>query len=127
VSEYQTTLSRVRHLGAAHNGTRHFWRQRLTALANIPLVTVFVFIVLNFAGAPYDQARMMISHPFVSGALALLILSVTFHMKLGMQVIVEDYVHGEALKFLLLIANNLFCALLVFATLFILLRLSLGF
>lgn len=126
MKKFETPLSRARHLGAAHNGTGHFWHQRLTALALIPLTAAFIFIVLKFVNAPFDQARAMMIEPVNSGVLALLILIAVWHMKLGMQVIIEDYVHSEGRKFFLLIANNFFCALVAFVTLFVLLRLSIG-
>jgi succinate dehydrogenase / fumarate reductase membrane anchor subunit len=123
---YETPLRRAHHLGAAHGGTKHFWQERMTALALLPLTTAFIFIVIKFSGAPYEQARLMMIEPWSAGILALFLLVSIWHMKLGMQVIVEDYIHGETLKFLLLIANNFFCALTAFAALFVLLRLSLG-
>jgi len=126
MSRYQTPLSRAQHLGTAREGTKHFWHQRLTALANIPLIVAFVCSMLRFVGSTYEQARQMMMEPLNSGLFALLILSVTWHMKLGMQVIVEDYVHSEGRKFFLLIMNNFFCALVAFASLFMLLRLSVG-
>jgi succinate dehydrogenase / fumarate reductase membrane anchor subunit len=126
MSKFQTPLSRARHLGAAHSGTSHFWKERMTSLALIPLTAAFVFIALEFVGAPYEQARLMMIEPWNAGALALFLAISIWHMKLGMQVIIEDYVHTEPLKFILLIGNGFFCALTAFAALFVLLRLSIG-
>ncbi len=108
------------------HGTKHFWQERLTALAAIPLTAAFVFLTVKFIGASYDQARLLLLDPLNAGALALFLLVSAWHMKLGMQVIIEDYVHDEGPKFFLLIANIFFCALLAFASLFVLLRLNLG-
>jgi succinate dehydrogenase / fumarate reductase membrane anchor subunit len=126
MSEHQTPLSRVRHLGAAHGGTKHFWHERLTSLALLPLTVAFIFVALKFASAPYERARSMMIEPWSVGVLALFLLVSIWHMKLGMQVIIEDYVHKEGRKFLSLIANNFFSALVAFAALFVLLRLSVG-
>jgi len=127
MSRYETPLSRAEHLGAAHGGTKHFWHERLTSLALLPLTTAFIFVMLEFINAPYEQARLMVLEPWNAGVLVLFLLVSIWHMKLGMQVIVEDYVHSEGRKFILLIANNFFCALAAFAILFALLRLSAGF
>jgi succinate dehydrogenase / fumarate reductase membrane anchor subunit len=126
MSDFQTPLSRVRYLGSAHNGTKHFWHQRLTSLAAIPLLIAFIFILLKLVNAPYDQALLIIRDPFNLSITALFVFISAWHMKLGMQVIIEDYIHGEALKFIFLIANNLFSALVGFVSLLALLRLGMS-
>jgi succinate dehydrogenase / fumarate reductase membrane anchor subunit len=120
-----TPLSRVRHLGSAHSGTRDFWRQRLTGAANVPLVLGFIAVIFAVAGQPYDTVVNIIGSPLVSGLLILLLVSVTIHMRIGMQVIVEDYIHGEALKVVLLVASTFFAV--VVATIGILSILKLAF
>ncbi len=125
-SEMRTPLSRVRGLGAAKEGTEHFWLQRLSAIALIPLIIWFVVSVASLAGADYAEARLFFDNP-VSAILMLLLLIVGFvHLKLGIQVIVEDYIHGEALKISLLILNTLICFGLGLACIFAVLKLSFG-
>jgi succinate dehydrogenase / fumarate reductase membrane anchor subunit len=107
--EYRTPLSRVLHLGSAHSGAGHFWRQRLTGAANVPLVLATLFIVIATVGRPYPEVIALLGAPWVAVALILLFVSVAIHMRLGMQVVIEDYVHGEALKVVLLAASTFFC------------------
>lgn len=104
----RTPLSRVTGLGSAKEGTGHFWNQRLTALANVPLSLFLVWLVISLMGA--DQATIMaaFSNPIVSGLMILTILSITWHMRLGMQVVIEDYVHSEGAKLLCVIGNSFF-------------------
>jgi succinate dehydrogenase / fumarate reductase membrane anchor subunit len=107
--DYRTPLSRVLHYGSAHSGTGHFWRQRLTAAANVPLVLATLFIVVATIGRPYPEAVAFLGTPWVAVVLILLFVSVTIHMRIGMQVVIEDYVQGEAIKVVLLVANTFFC------------------
>lgn len=123
--DYRTPLSRVRGLGSAKDGTQHFWHQRLTAMANIPLVIFFLWTVVSLNGADYAQTVAYLSSPFVAVAMALVLGSVIYHMKLGMQVIIEDYVHGAAGK-VLLVANIFFCIALAAACGFAVLKLGFG-
>lgn len=104
----RTTFSKVTGLGSAKEGTEHFWHQRLTALANVPLSLFLVWVVLNLAGASRASMVEMISHPLVAGLMILTMISVTWHMRLGMQVVIEDYVHSEGIKIVSVIANVFF-------------------
>ena len=104
----RTPLSRVLHLGAAGGGTEHFWRQRLTAAANVILVSGFVVVILATVGRPHIEVVAILGSPLVATLLVLLIVSVTVHMRLGMQTVIEDYVDGEAMKIVLLVASTFF-------------------
>jgi succinate dehydrogenase / fumarate reductase membrane anchor subunit len=104
----RTPLSRVLHFGSARGGTEHFWRQRLTGAANVPLAISLVVIVVATVGQPYETAVTFLGSPWVAAVLVLFFLSVAIHMRIGMQVVVEDYIHGEALKVVLLAASTFF-------------------
>jgi len=106
--EMRTPLSRVRGLGSAKKGTEHFWMQRVTALANIPLTLFLVGALVVHAGADYAAMTAFLGNPFIGVVMLLLILSAIYHMRLGLQVVIEDYIHGEASKLLAIIANNFF-------------------
>jgi len=103
-----TPLGRVRGLGAARSGTEQFWRQRLTAVANVPLVIGFVFIVMGLLGRNHAAVVQILGSPLVAVVMLLFILSVTTHMRIGMQVIIEDYVHSPVRKIALLMLNTFF-------------------
>ena len=122
----RTPLSRVRHLGSAHGGTEHFWRQRLTGAANVPLVIAFVVIMAVIVGRPYDEVTAVLGSPFVAALFALLVISAAIHMRIGMQVIVEDYVHGEGLKVILLAASTFFSVAVAVVTILAILKLAVG-
>ncbi len=122
----RTPMSRVRGLGSAKDGTAHFWRQRVTAIANVPLVILFLILVVNMVGASHGQVTALLSSPMVAILMLLGIVSVTYHMWLGMQVVIEDYIHGEGAKILLLIGNGFFCAFVGLSAAFALLKISFG-
>lgn len=96
-------LGRARGLGSAHEGLHHWWAQRMTALALIPLSLWFVASIICLAGADYAMISQWLSSPFTVGALSLTILAVFYHAVLGMQVVIEDYIHAKAAKMILLI------------------------
>jgi succinate dehydrogenase / fumarate reductase, membrane anchor subunit len=119
-----TPLGRVRGLGAARSGTGQFWRQRLTAVANVPLVIGFVFIVVGLLGRNHAAVVQILGSPLVAVVMLLFILSITTHMRIGMQVIIEDYVHDETAKLALLMANTFFAVAVGLASAFAILMLS---
>jgi succinate dehydrogenase / fumarate reductase, membrane anchor subunit len=122
----RTPLGRVRGLGSARSGTSHFWHQRLTALSNVPLTIAFVLIVAALLGRNHAAVVQILGSPFVAIVMLLFILSVSWHMRLGMQVIIEDYVHQEGPRILLLIANTFFTIAIGLASAFAILKLSFG-
>jgi succinate dehydrogenase / fumarate reductase, membrane anchor subunit len=122
----RTPLKNVRRLGSAKEGADHFWKQRLTAVANLILVPWAVLIIARLAGADYATVRAALHEPFVALPLLLLMVSALIHMRLGMAVIIEDYVHGEAMKIVLLMLNTFFCLALGAAAVLSILKLSLG-
>ena len=119
-----TPLARVRGFGAAHSGTEHFWRQRLTAVANVPLVIAFVMIVVGLLGRNHAAVVQILGSPLVAVIMLLFIISVTTHMRIGMQVIIEDYVHDEGHKLVLIMANTFFSVAVALASAFAILMLS---
>jgi succinate dehydrogenase / fumarate reductase membrane anchor subunit len=122
----RTALSRVRHLGSARAGTRHFWQQRLTSVALVPLTIGFIIILMSLLGRNHAAAVQILGSPFVAIVMMLFIVTGVYHMWLGMQMIIEDYVHEETLKIGSLMANTFFCVIVVFASLFAILKLSFG-
>ncbi len=122
----RTPLGRVRGLGAARSGTDHFWRQRLTAIANIPLAIGFVLIVASLVRSNHAGVVQTLGSPLVALVMLLFILSATVHMRIGMQVIIEDYVHDELRKLVLLIANTFFAIVVGLASAFAILKMSFG-
>jgi len=122
----RTPLGRVRGLGSAKSGTEHWWLQRVTAIANIPLVIFLVFFVIRHLGASRAEIVASIANPFVAILLALTFVSVLWHMRLGLQVVIEDYVHGHVAKFASLLANSFVTVLLGVAALYAILKMSFG-
>jgi succinate dehydrogenase / fumarate reductase membrane anchor subunit len=121
-----TPLARVRGLGAAKSGTEHFWRQRLTAVANVPLTIAFVLILVSLLGRNHAAAAQILGSPLVAVIMLLFILSITVHMRIGMQVVIEDYVHDEPGRLILLMLNTFFSLAVALASAYGILKLSFG-
>lgn len=124
-NDYRTPLSRVRGLGSAKTGTGHFWQQRMTALANLPLVLFFLWTVISLIGASHAEVVVHLSNPFVAIMMVLLIISVAWHMRLGMQIVIEDYIHGFG-GLILNILNTFFAIALAASCAFAILKLAFG-
>src|SRR5580658_4943642 len=122
----RTPLGRVRGHGAAHSGTGHFWRQRLTAVANIPLTIAVVIIMVMLLGRNQAAAAQILGSPLVAIIMLLFITSICAHMRIGMQVIIEDYVHDEIAKIVLIMGNAFFCIAVALASAYGIFKLSFG-
>ncbi|WP_454622147.1 succinate dehydrogenase, hydrophobic membrane anchor protein [Bradyrhizobium cenepequi] len=122
----RTPLGRVRNLGASHSGTTDFWRQRLTAVAMTLLIVPVLFVILTLVGRNHAGAAQILGSLPIAIILLLFIVASTWHMKIGMQVVIEDYVHNETLKLVSIMANNFFCFVVALASIYALLKLSSG-
>ena len=122
----RTPLARVRGLGSAKSGTEHFWRQRLTAVANVPLTIAFVVIVVSLLGRNHAYVVQTLGSPLVAMLMLLFIGSSTYHMRIGMQVIIEDYVHGEVTKLVLVMLNTFFAIVVGLTAAYAIFKLSFG-
>ena len=120
-----TQLKRVRGLGAAHGGTHTFWRQRLTAIANIPLVLFLILSIVTHIGAGYGAVKNYLAQPVVAVLLLALVISAAIHMRIGLKEIIEDYVHGGA-KIVAIVLATFFAAGIGLACVVAILKISLG-
>jgi succinate dehydrogenase / fumarate reductase membrane anchor subunit len=121
-----TPLKRVRGLGAAHRGTETFWRQRVTAIANIPLVIFLVLSIVSHIGASYGEVKAYLAQPVVAVLMLALILSAAIHMRIGLKEIIEDYVHGEGCKVAAVLLVTFFAGAVGLACTLAILKISLG-
>jgi succinate dehydrogenase / fumarate reductase membrane anchor subunit len=121
-----TPLARVRGLGSAHKGTETFWRQRLTAIANIPLVIFLILAIVTHLGASYGEVRGFIAQPLVALALLALILSAAIHMRIGLKEIIEDYVHGEGAKVAAILLVTFYAGGIALASVYAIFKIGLG-
>jgi len=123
---FRTPLGRVRGLGSAKEGTEHFWKQRLTAVSNLVLVCIALVLLAKIAGADYATVKRTLAKPQNAILLLLLVLSGIIHMRLGMQSIIEDYVHSEGRKVMALMLNSFFSLVVGLTCVFAVLKLSFG-
>ncbi|MBB4075796.1 succinate dehydrogenase / fumarate reductase membrane anchor subunit [Bartonella fuyuanensis] len=124
--DFRTELGKVRGLGSVHEGTEHFWLQRLTGFVNLPLLIFFIVLILSLVGKDYSFVRARLAHPVVAILMGLMTVSVLYHMKLGMQVVIEDYVPREGFRIFFLILNIVFCFFIGGVIIFSLLKIALG-
>ena len=120
----QTPLKKVQGLGSAKSGTDHFWHQRLTALANLPLLVFFAWFIIAHLGASRADVVGSVKNPLIAIALLLTLASVFWHMRLGLQVVIEDYVHGHGRKLLALLFNTTFVIVMFSLSAYAVLKMS---
>ena len=125
-SSMRTPLARVRNLGSSHSGTSDFWRQRLTAVAMTLLIVPVIVVVLMLLGSNQAGAKQIFSSVPIAIIMLLFILASAWHMKIGMQVVIEDYVHNEKIKLASVMANNFFCIAVALASIYAILKMSSG-
>lgn len=123
---YQTSYKRVLGLGSAKDGTRHWWLLRISSVALVPLAPLFVLSFAKALGSGYDAAVAAYANPWNALAAILFLLVGFQHLKDGLQIVIEDYVHGKAARAVLIVSNSLLCWGLAIAGVFAVVRISLG-
>jgi succinate dehydrogenase / fumarate reductase membrane anchor subunit len=121
-----TPLGRVRGLGSARRGTETFWLQRLTAVANVPLVVFLIVSIVSHIGADYTTVKAYLAQPLVTLAMLALVISAATHMRIGLKEIIEDYVHDDGLKIAALLLATFFAVGIGLACALALVKISLG-
>lgn len=121
-----TQLGRVRGLGAAKSGTMHWWRQRATAISNFALMTWFIVSLIRLPSLDYRTIVAWLQQPIAAVPLLLLIVSVFYHFRLGVQVMIEDYADKEGNKVLSVLLLNLYTFALAFTAVFCVLKIAFG-
>lgn len=122
----RSPLARVMGLGSAKEGVNHWWSQRLTSIALVPLGLWFVYSIVSLLPADHNAAVAWLRSPFQAGLLVLFSVTVFWHAFLGLQVVIEDYIHTEWFKLTLLVSLKMILALLVTINVVMILRISLG-
>ena len=123
---FRTPLYNVRGMGSAKEGTHHWWMQRVTALALVPLVAWLAFSVASIAGLDYAQAVAWVRSPVNSVLLLGCVLAIFYHGMLGLQVVIEDYLHHEGAKLASLVALKFLTLLLGIASALSVLRVAIS-
>ena len=124
--EMRTPMGRVRGLGTAHSGTGTFWHQRITSVAAIPLTIALFVIGISLLGRSPAAVAQILGSPIVAIIMLLFVLNTAYHMWIGLQEIIVDYVHEEKMKLAALMANMFFCFAAALACVFAILKLSFG-
>jgi len=122
----RTTMRSVRGLGPARSGTGHFWLQRVTSVAGIPLTIGLLLIITALLGRTHAAVVQILGSPIVAIVMLLFIINTAYHMWIGMQEIILDYVHEEKWKLLSLMANTFFVCAVTLASVYAILKLSFG-
>ncbi len=122
----RTPLGRVRGLGSAMSGTEHWWHQKVTSIALVPLVIWFIVSIVALIGADYAVFVAWLRSPLVAIIMVLLLVATYYHMRLGLQMVIEDYVHDKALKLASRLAVDFFSFALAVAGIFAVLKLAFG-
>ena len=123
---YRTPIAKVRGLGTARSGLQHWKMQRLTAIANVLLVLWFMFSAMALSGSGYEQVRAWLESPVTASLVVLLIISTFYHARLGLQIVVEDYVHHEGARIASLVAIALIVLALAVACIVAVLTVAVG-
>lgn len=123
---YRTPIARVRGLGSARSGLHHWKMQRLTAISNLLLVLWFVFSAIALSGSGYAEVRAWVASPLTASLMVLLIISTFYHARLGLQIVIEDYVHHEGAKIASLVAIVLLLLALAVACIVAVLSVAIG-
>jgi succinate dehydrogenase / fumarate reductase membrane anchor subunit len=122
----KTPLGQVLGLGSAKSGTEHFLAQRVTAIAGIPLIIFLIGFIITHLGASRAEVVQSLRNPLVAILLGLTMINLLWHMRLGLQVVIEDYVHSPARKYAALLANTFFAVAMGVAALYAILKMSFG-
>jgi succinate dehydrogenase / fumarate reductase, membrane anchor subunit len=122
----RTPLGKVRSLGASHSGTTDFWRQRITAVATTLLIIPVIVVIMMLLGRNQAGAAQILGSLPIAIILLLFIVASAWHMKIGMQVVIEDYIHNEKLKLASIMANNFFSFVVALISIYAILKLSSG-
>jgi succinate dehydrogenase / fumarate reductase membrane anchor subunit len=126
VKSMRTPLGRVRSLGSSHSGTSDFWRQRITAVATVLLIIPVIVVVMMLLGRNQAGAAQILGSAPIAIIMLLFVIASAWHMKIGMQVVIEDYVHNEKLKLASIMANNFFSFAVALASIYAIFKLSSG-
>lgn len=122
----KTPLGQVLGLGSAKSGTEHWWAQRVTAIAGIPLVIFLIGFIVMHVGASRAEVVASVKNPIIAILLALTVINLCWHMRLGLQVVIEDYIHGHGTKIAALLLNTFFTVAMGAAALYAILKMSFG-
>ena len=123
----QTPLAKVKGLGSAKEGTHHWWQQRLSAIALVPLSLWFIYSIISMVGADYMTVVYWMRQPYVSVLLVFFILSLFYHAVLGLQVVIEDYIHSEWQKISCLVLVKFLAVIGALASVLSILNVFFGF
>lgn len=122
----KTPLGQVLGLGSAKTGTEHWWHQRVTAIAGIPLVIFLIGFIFVHRGASRAEIVASMQNPIVAILMGLTVFNLVWHMRMGLQVVIEDYVHTDHTKYLLLLLNTFFSVVMAVAAIYAILKMSFG-